>query len=98
MSAFERLLAIASGTGEVLSLAREIIGKEKLAVLLAKSALIDTNETLSATKVGLVLAAALIPGIESVQLGVLNQEQSLLGAGKSAKGNANDLQAIEFTA
>jgi UTP-glucose-1-phosphate uridylyltransferase len=55
MSAFERLLAIASGTGEVLSLAREIIGKEKLAVLLAKSALIDTSETLSATKVAEVL-------------------------------------------
>jgi hypothetical protein len=38
----------------------------------------------------------LIPEIESVQVAVLKQKQSLPCAGKSADGNADDLKAAMF--
>ena len=44
----------------------------------------------------LILATALIPKIESVQLTVLNQNQSLLGTGRRADGNADDSKAAVF--
>jgi hypothetical protein len=53
MSAFERLLAIADD--ETLDLARAMIGKPELALLLAKEALKNTTEVLSATTVAEVL-------------------------------------------
>jgi hypothetical protein len=53
MSVFERLLAIADeGT---LDLARAMIGKPELALLLAKEALKNTTEVLSPTSVAIVL-------------------------------------------
>jgi hypothetical protein len=45
----------------------------------------------SGSRGGLVLTAALIAEIESAQFAVLNQKQSLTGAGKSAKGNTDYL-------
>ena len=45
-----------------------------------------------------ILAAALIPEVESLQLAVSNQKQSLLRAGKSADGNADHLEAAVFAA
>jgi hypothetical protein len=53
MSAFERLLAIADE--ETLDLARAMIGKPELALLLAKEALKNTTEILSPTTVAKVL-------------------------------------------
>jgi hypothetical protein len=53
MSAFERLLAIADD--ETLDLARAMIGKPELALLLAKEALKNTTGVLSATTVAKVL-------------------------------------------
>jgi len=53
MSAFERLLAIADE--ETLDLARAMIGKPELALLLAKEALKNTTEVLSPTAVAEVL-------------------------------------------
>jgi hypothetical protein len=53
MSAFERLLAIADE--ETLNLARAMIGKPELALLLAKEALKNTTEVLSPTTVAKVL-------------------------------------------
>ena len=53
MSAFERLLAIADE--ETLDLARAMIGKPELALLLAKEALKNTTEILSPTTVAEVL-------------------------------------------
>jgi ABC-type ATPase involved in cell division len=53
MSAFERLLAIADE--ETLDLARAMIGKPELALLLAKEALKNTTEVLSPTIVAEVL-------------------------------------------
>ncbi len=53
MSAFERLLAIADE--ETLELARAMIGKPELALLLAKEALKNTNEVLSPDTVAGVL-------------------------------------------
>ena len=53
MSAFERLLAIADE--ETLDLARAMIGKPELALLLAKEALKNTTEVLSPTTVAEVL-------------------------------------------
>jgi hypothetical protein len=38
----------------------------------------------------------LIPKIESVQLAILNQNQSLLGTGRRADGNADDWKAAVF--
>jgi len=53
MSVFERLLTIADeGT---LDLARAMIGKPELALLLAKEALKNTTEVLSPTTVAIVL-------------------------------------------
>jgi hypothetical protein len=53
MSAFERLLAIADE--ETLDLARAMIGKPELALLLAKEALKNTTEVLSPNAVAEVL-------------------------------------------
>jgi hypothetical protein len=53
MSAFERLIAIADE--ETLDLARAMIGKPELALLLAKEALKNTTEVLSPTAVAEVL-------------------------------------------
>jgi hypothetical protein len=53
VSAFERLLAIADE--ETLDLARAMIGKPELALLLAKEALKNTNEVLSPTTVAEIL-------------------------------------------
>jgi len=53
MSAFERLLPIADE--ETLDLARAMIGKPELALLLAKEALKNTTEILSPTTVAKVL-------------------------------------------
>ena len=53
MSAFERLLAIAEE--ETLDLARAMIGKPELALLLAKEALKNTTEVLSPNAVAEVL-------------------------------------------
>ncbi len=53
MSAFERLLAISDE--EILDLARAMIGKPELALLLAKEALKTTTETLSPATVAEVL-------------------------------------------
>jgi hypothetical protein len=53
MSAFERLLAIADE--ETLDLARAMIGKPELALLLAKEALKNTTEVLSPAAVAEVL-------------------------------------------
>src|SRR5260221_1391645 len=53
VSAFERLLAIAEE--ETLDLARAMIGKPGLALLLAKEALRNTTEVLSPTTVAEVL-------------------------------------------
>jgi hypothetical protein len=53
MSAFERLLAIADE--ETLDLARAMIGKPELALLLAKEALKNTTEVLSPVTVAEVL-------------------------------------------
>jgi hypothetical protein len=53
MSGFERLLAIADE--ETLDLARAMIGKPELALLLAKEALKNTTEVLSPTAVAEVL-------------------------------------------
>jgi hypothetical protein len=53
MSAFERLLAIADE--ETLDLARAMIGKQELALLLAKEALKNTSEVLSPAIVAEVL-------------------------------------------
>jgi hypothetical protein len=53
MSAFERLLAVSDE--ETLDLAREMIGKPELALLLAKEALKDSTEVLSPTPVAEVL-------------------------------------------
>jgi ABC-type ATPase involved in cell division len=53
MSAFERLLAIADE--ETLDLARAMIGKPELALLLAKEALKNTTEVLSPAIVAEVL-------------------------------------------
>ena len=53
MSAFERLLAIAEE--ETLDLARAMIGKPELALLLAKEALKNNTEVLSPTTVAEVL-------------------------------------------
>ena len=53
MSAFERLLAIADE--ETLDLARAMIGKSELALLLAHEALKNTTEVLSPTAVAEVL-------------------------------------------
>jgi hypothetical protein len=55
MSTFERLLAIASGQGEVFDLARSMIGKQELALLLAKEALKNTTEVLSPTTLAKIL-------------------------------------------
>jgi hypothetical protein len=52
---FEKLLAIASGEGEVLELARDMIGKKELALLLAKAALSNTTEDISPTVAAKVL-------------------------------------------
>ena len=57
MSTFERLLAIASGHGEVFDLARGMIGKQELALLLAKEALKNTTELLSPTTLAKILNA-----------------------------------------
>ena len=53
MSAFDRLLAIADE--ETLDLARAMIGKPELALLLAKEALKNTTEVLSPVTVAEVL-------------------------------------------
>jgi hypothetical protein len=53
MSAFERLLAIADE--ETLDLVRSMIGKQELALLLAKEAIKNTTEILSPTTVAKVL-------------------------------------------
>jgi hypothetical protein len=53
MSAFERLLAIADE--ETLDLAREMIGKPELALLLAKEALKNTTEVLSPATVAKIM-------------------------------------------
>src|SRR5260221_11997146 len=53
MSAFERLLAIADE--ETLDLARAMIGKPELALLLAKEALKNTTQSLSPTTVAKAL-------------------------------------------
>jgi hypothetical protein len=53
MSAFERVLAIADK--ETLDLAREMIGKPELALLLAKEALKNTTEVLSPATVAKVM-------------------------------------------
>jgi len=45
-----------------------------------------------------VLTTALIAGIESVQLPVLNQKESLMGSGESTNWNTDYLQATMFTA
>jgi len=45
-----------------------------------------------------VLTTTLIAGIESVQLPVLNQKESLVGTGKSANWNTDYLEATVFTA
>jgi hypothetical protein len=55
MSVFEKLNAIASGQGEVFEMAREMIGKPELALMLAKAAIIGTTEELSPTAVARVL-------------------------------------------
>ena len=51
MTAFEKLATIASGNGEVYDMARAVIGHAELALLLAKSALVGTTETLSPVRV-----------------------------------------------
>ena len=55
MTPFEKFYALATGPGPIVERAREMIGKERLALLLAKSALSETTEQLSPTKVGNVL-------------------------------------------
>lgn len=55
MSTFEKLATIASGTGEVWETARAMIGKNELALLLAKAAVDQTTESLSPTRVGKAL-------------------------------------------
>jgi hypothetical protein len=55
MTAFEKLATVASGSGEVYDMARAVIGHAELALLLAKSALVGTTETLSPTRVSKIL-------------------------------------------
>jgi hypothetical protein len=49
MSTFEKLYAVATGLGETMDQTRALIGEQKLALALAKAALIGTSETLSPT-------------------------------------------------
>jgi len=55
MTPFEKLYALATGPGPVVERAREMIGEDNLALMLAKYALSETTESLSATRVGEVL-------------------------------------------
>jgi hypothetical protein len=58
MTTFERLVAVATGPGPVMEKARALIGEDTLALLIAKTALADTSEKLSATTVAEVLGIA----------------------------------------
>jgi hypothetical protein len=55
MTAFEKLLSLSTAQGEVAELARNLIGKDHLAILIAKAALANTSASLSPTRVAEVL-------------------------------------------
>jgi len=55
MTPFEKLYALATGPGPVVEKAREMVGEDKLAVMLAETALAETGKPLSASRVGKVL-------------------------------------------
>jgi hypothetical protein len=51
MTTFEKLLSLSTAQGEVAELARKLIGKDQLAILIAKAALANTSTSLSPTRV-----------------------------------------------
>jgi len=55
---FEKLMAIAEGQGDICRLARRLIGKTELALLLANAALKDTSIKLSPSKVATILGVS----------------------------------------
>jgi hypothetical protein len=55
LSPFESLIAVAQGEGEVFELARAMIGKAELALLIAKAAVANTTGNLSPTNVAKIL-------------------------------------------
>jgi hypothetical protein len=58
VQSIEILLGIASGTGPVFEKARQMIGENELAILIAKTALADTSMSLSPTKVSEAIGVA----------------------------------------
>jgi hypothetical protein len=55
MTTFEKLLSLSTAQGEVPELARNLIGKDQLALLIAKAALANTSASLSPTRVAKAL-------------------------------------------
>jgi hypothetical protein len=76
---FEKLLAIASGESEVLELARDMIGKKELALLLAKAALHDTSQSLSPTRVANAMGIAARSASDRIQNCASRPDTAALG-------------------